>query len=355
MGVSSFRLALYKEYYNWLRRTRKDSTCRVNIEQISRILPFFKSPYPTYDLVMEKVYSMQLDGKKGSYINHIIDCVKTYSHFLQETQKEYDPKIFELRYIKQETSEKATMSDEEIETFLALPPVEHMVPNNINGKLMRVVYGKGYSTWTLFFSILAFSGMRPTEVAHLEANDVDFGRNVFILRNTKTNDSRVVPIAKGLIEPLKTHILKHPDYLFPSTKGGNNNNFGKVFDSVDWGYNFNRRIERLGIKRRNLTVYSLRHSFITRLLGEDINIFKVQKIVGHKRIETTNGYTHLTTKDIQKAILKDPLCIRSNPQGKLEYLKEAIKGLVLDNVAGIRLTIDESPASFTFKAELEKA
>ena len=37
------------------------------------------------------------------------------------------------------------------------------------------------------------------------------------------------------------------------------------------------------------------------MLEEDVNLFKVQKIVGHRKIETTAHYTHLTTKDIQTA------------------------------------------------------
>jgi len=212
------------------------------------------------------------------------------------------------------------MSDAEIEAFLSLPPPT-------NGERVK----NNYAVWTLFFKILAYSGMRPGEVAHLAIDRVDFGRQVFVLEDTKTNTPRYVPIAPALLSDLTDHIKTLTgDKLFPSTRGGKFRQNGVVND-VDWGYNFHSRIKRLGIKRKNLRPYSLRPSFITRMLDEDVNIFKVQKIVGHRQISTTAHYTHLTTKDITRAINKDPLSRASLPYyERLKLFREGTRKLLED-------------------------
>lgn len=351
MGISLLRLSAHKDFYLWLKESRKESTSRLHVALIDRILRNVHTL--TYDNVTDYFYRLQLDGVTGVHINHQRDSIRVYTQYLIEKNLPHDPRIFEIKKAKEVQTEKATLSDQEIEAFLNLPGV--VMQRHRTGVMMKRKIGKIYDLYTLFFSILAYSGMRPTEVSHLRTDDIDFGRNVFILRDTKTNDSRYVPIAQNLIPLLEQRIKEVPEntYLFPSSRGGNNNGVGQVFDSVDWHHNFNTRIKRLQIKRRNLSVYSLRHSFITRLLDEDINIFKVQKIVGHKRIETTSRYTHLTTKDINLAIQKDPLFTRSNPQGKLNYIKDILTGLLLDNTAQLELNISDTPTSIKFEASIK--
>lgn len=353
MGVSYLLLSKHREYYLWLKRNRKESTCRGYLSHLQAVIHSFKD-FPTYESTQNLIYECQLKGSQGSYINNLLAGIKVYTKFLEETKRPCDTTIYSIKKVKENRPEKATLSDEEIEAFLKLPN-ETLQRHGRTKKLMKRPLGKGYDVWTLFYSILAYSGMRPTEVSHLRTDDIDFGRNVYILRDTKTHDMRYVPIARNIIQLLKKRIDEVPEgtYLFPSARGGNNNGVGQVVDNVDWHYNFHTRLKRLKLKRRNLTVYSLRHSFITRLLGEDVNIFKVQKIVGHKRVETTNQYTHLTTKDIQQAILKDPLYTKSNPQGRLDYIHNVLTTLLLDKVPGLRFTIHESPTSLKFEAELE--
>lgn len=153
---------------------------------------------------------------------------------------------------------------------------------------------------TLFWRCLAYSGARTGEIAGLTIGNVDFGRSVFIV-DGKTG-KRNVPI-NPLLKNELTEWIKNLEgtLLFPAQKND------RPIERATWNLDFKKRLKRLGMKREKLTPYSLRHSFITRMLEEDINLFKVQKIVGHRKIETTAHYTHLTTKDIVTIIKKDPL------------------------------------------------
>jgi integrase len=149
------------------------------------------------------------------------------------------------------------MSDEEIEAFLKLPPpfITRIDPRS-NKTLLYRFDVKAWTVWTLFFKILAYSGMRSGEVAHLTIESVDFGRQVFILEDTKTNTPRFVPIAPALLEEISAYVKTlSGKYLFPSKKGSiSTRQKAPVIDDTDWGYQFHKRLTLLGIKRKNLTL-----------------------------------------------------------------------------------------------------
>lgn len=277
-----------------LTNGRKASTVQRHLNVLKGLLSSIK------ELSKEEVNSyilrLKLENKRHSYLNQVTDTVRMYARFIGVSDD-----LVSFRRFKAQAFAKATMSDQEIEDFLALPCPQITITRR--GKsFQRPTDPVGWSIYRMFFTICAYTGMRMGEVASLSVNDLDFGRGVIQVEDSKTNTPRAVPMPSNLEEPLKAYLggLK-TTFLFPSRRGKG------VLGDVDWNYNFKVRLKQLGISRTNLTPYSLRHSLITRLLEEDVNLFKVQKIVGHKRISTTAQYEHLTTKDIKQAIEKDRL------------------------------------------------
>lgn len=307
-------------------RKNKDSTIKSHFNAYKIICKNVKDfTKPSIDLFF---LSLKRNGRKNTYINKLIDTVRVYSQFAH-----LDEELQHYKFLPEEQYVKATMSDEEIEAFLNLPPLEHEQWNRWRTKRMkRVINKKGYVKWTAFFSIMAYTGMRPGEVASLTVDDIDWGRRVFVVDETKTNDFRYVPIPPNAIEVIKEHLATLRDRkLFPTV------------DDVDWNYNFHSRRKRLGIVRKNLTPYSLRHSFVTRLLEEDVNIFKVQKIVGHKDLKTTALYTHMTTKDTIEAVKKHPLIRKAtSPLEKLRSFANMIMAWELDKDKALTYSFSES-------------
>ena len=56
-----------------------------------------------------------------------------------------------------------------------------------------------------------------------------------------------------------------------------------------------------GIKKRRVTIHTLRHSYATHLLEAGVNLRVIRKYLGHSQLETTMVYLHLTQKGNEDA------------------------------------------------------
>ena len=55
-----------------------------------------------------------------------------------------------------------------------------------------------------------------------------------------------------------------------------------------------RTVKRAGITKSGVTLHSLRHSYATHLLEAGVPLTVLQRQLGHKKIETTLRYVHLS-------------------------------------------------------------
>jgi len=71
--------------------------------------------------------------------------------------------------------------------------------------------------------------------------------------------------------------------------------------------------EAAGIKKR-VSPHTLRHSFATHLLEQDVDIRVIQVLLGHSKLDTTALYARVATKTIRSVT------------GPLEHLKLLMEG-----------------------------
>lgn len=305
-----------------IRKGLKASTVRVHEYALKRILEAAGSDSLTS--INNFLLLAPNKGLSNKYINHLVCALRLYGQMNNRED------LISLPFYKEKEYIKSVMSDTEIQSFLNLSPPA-------NGNKLK------WETWTLFFSIMAYTGMRPGEVAHLTVDNCDFGQNVFVIEDSKTNTPRLVPIAQALMEPVNKRLKTiKSGYIFPSINGGNHNETGQVVDSVDWHYNFKYRINRLGIARKNLTPYSLRHSWITTMLSDDsVKLFDVKRVVGHKQTATTEHYYAYTMKNLQRTVNKHPLARKfSEPRLIIKSLKDAIEAFSLEDDSRLEVQIN---------------
>jgi len=150
------------------------------------------------------------------------------------------------------------------------------------------------------FELLYSCGLRISEAVELTLGDLDF-ENRFIRVKGKGSKERLVPFGEEAMRLLKKYIRdsrssilgdRVSDYVFISKKGSMLNR--KSVWRLLKGY-----VEKLEI-RKNITPHTLRHSFATHLVENGADLRSVQELLGHTDISTTQVYTHLARRELQK-------------------------------------------------------
>jgi len=150
------------------------------------------------------------------------------------------------------------------------------------------------------FELLYSSGLRISEAVDLTIHNVDITNN-FITVIGKGNKQRMVPMGKEAVRLLNKYIKesrpviisnRESEYLFISKKGSQLNR-----KSV-WRL-LKNYVSRTEIQK-NITPHTLRHSFATHLIENGADLRSVQELLGHMDISTTQVYTHMAKKHLQK-------------------------------------------------------
>ncbi|HKL23256.1 MAG TPA: tyrosine-type recombinase/integrase, partial [Candidatus Nanoarchaeia archaeon] len=117
----------------------------------------------------------------------------------------------------------------------------------------------------------------------------------------KGRKDRIFNIPNFLAVKLKKHVEKQKQfnqtYLFP----GRNN---KQMSSRNLQKIVKNAAEKAMIKKE-VHCHTLRHSFATHLLENEIDIRKIQELLGHADLSTTQIYTHVSTEELKK--IKSPI------------------------------------------------
>ena len=144
--------------------------------------------------------------------------------------------------------------------------------------------------------------MRAGELAGLRWDDVNFETRLITVQRsfdgpTKAGDVRYVPLLDVLLPVLRQWRLRSPGQLvFPNERGGMHCESARVFQEI-----FHRvldtagfpKVEKNGKLRRYIVFHDLRHTFASHWVMGGGDVFKLQKILGHKDIKMTMRYAHL--------------------------------------------------------------
>jgi integrase/recombinase XerD len=144
-------------------------------------------------------------------------------------------------------------------------------------------------------SIIYGCGLRRSEVIMLEPEDIDRDRMLLSVRQSKGFKDRIVPVSAKLVEMIDSYLKRYCPvvYLFEGQRQGERYSAASI-EKV-----FRMSVEKAGIKKR-ITLHGLRHSYATHLLEAGTDLRYIQELLGHKSSRTTEIYTHVTEKSIQK-------------------------------------------------------
>ena len=144
------------------------------------------------------------------------------------------------------------------------------------------------------------AGLRVSEVAHLKVDDIDSARMLIRIEQGKGRKDRNAMLSPQLLELLrlwwregkKRGVMLPHGWLFPGRSRTDPISSRQLHRAV------REAAEVAGIRKR-VSPHTLRHSFATHLLEQDVDIRVIQELLGHSKLETTALYTKVSTRTIQ--------------------------------------------------------
>ncbi len=168
----------------------------------------------------------------------------------------------------------------------------------------RLVDAIGNSTYARFRDLtivlcILDCGIRIGELLQTTVHDINFNEGYLIVRAkvSKTRSERVLPLSRktlDFLQEMKDIAIEHGQVnLFLSSRGD------RVIKQSDVFNNFRKYKEEARIDSK-CTPYVLRHTFATEMVKKNVDIFTLQRLMGHRNITTTRQYIFLDKSDIIK-------------------------------------------------------
>ncbi len=146
----------------------------------------------------------------------------------------------------------------------------------------------------LMVSLMYAAGLRVSELLSIKINDLHFQEKTGYLRQAKGKKDRIFNIPLSLLKSLEKQVenqkLKNQEYLFTGKKGRlSSRNLQKIVQ---------KSAKKADLKDTHC--HTLRHSFATHLLENHVDIRKIQELLGHADLSTTQIYTHISREELKK-------------------------------------------------------
>jgi site-specific recombinase XerD len=146
-------------------------------------------------------------------------------------------------------------------------------------------------------SVAYGAGLRATEVISLKIGDIDSKRMLIRVEQGKGRKDRYVMLSPHLLELLRAwwRVARPQGWLFPGQ------NRMSPMTTRQLNRACHAAADRAGIDKR-VSLHTLRHSFATHLLEQNIDVRVIQVLLGHAKLDSTALYTHVATKTISEVM-----------------------------------------------------
>ena len=224
----------------------------------------------------EDVRRYQLDlATRGAGVATLNQSVVTLRFFFRVTLKRHD--ILEhTHFIHEPRKLPVVLSPEEVARLLdAAPGLKYKAA-------LSVAYG---------------AGLRAAEVVSLKISDIDSERMIIRVEQGKGRKDRYVMLSRHLLQLLRAwyKTARPQGWLFPGrdrVQPMTTRQLNRACHAAAQMAEINKRV----------SLHTLRHSFATHLLEQNIDVRVIQVLLGHAKLDTTALYTRVATKTISEVM-----------------------------------------------------
>ena len=178
------------------------------------------------------------------------------------------------------------------------PKSENKIPVVLTKEeVVKLINSSSTAKSKLIIQLLYSSGLRVSELVNLRSRDLNLEENTGWVRSGKGKKDRMFFISKKLTNRLKKYIdkRKHWNYVFSEKQPLTTRNIQKIVQKASIKAGINKQVHP----------HTLRHSFATHLLDAGTDLRKIQTLLGHSSIATTQLYTHISNEQLKS--IKNPL------------------------------------------------
>lgn len=143
-------------------------------------------------------------------------------------------------------------------------------------------------------------GLRAGEVFKLTWGDINVEKGLMVLRDTKSGKTRFAYMTSRIKDMLSARKEGGRDQLvFPGRKDKQAVRISATFEKTVKDLGFNQGVAD---PRQKVVFHSLRHTYASWLVQNGVNLYTVQKLLGHSTISQTERYSHLAPSTLQDAV-----------------------------------------------------
>lgn len=268
-------IAALKSFEKFMVAKRySSSTIKVYVESVRIFLKFYHdrdlNSFENIDIQHFNNEYILAKKLSNSFQNQVVNGLKLFFRVVQNRKVDIDV----IERPRREHKLPNVLSKEEVKAILS-------APRNIKHRMM--------------LSLIYACGLRRSELLNLTLKDIHSDRNLLVIRQSKGNKDRIVPISDPLIQSLRAYYLdyKPKHWLFEGQKEG------EKYSNRSLELVLKKSIIIANIKKP-VSLHWLRHSYATHLLESGTDLRFIQELLGHKSSKTTEIYTHVSQKSIQQ-------------------------------------------------------
>jgi len=219
-------------------------------------------------------YQLQL-SKSGAHTPKINATVSALRFFFDVTLDRADLGK-QMTFIYEPRKVPIVLSLDEVKRFLeAAPGLKYKAA-------LSVAYG---------------AGLRVSEVAALKVCDIDSKRMLIRVEQGKGRKDRNAMLSPVLLELLREwwKVCRSRGWLFPGREPGQPITTRQLTRACHLA-------AQLAEINKRVSPHTLRHSFATHLLEQNIDIRVIQVLLGHSKLDTTALYTRVATNTLREVV-----------------------------------------------------
>lgn len=237
-------------------------------------------------------------GLMNASINVGISTVNKFFEYLKQTGTSTPEN---LKYLEENYKQRNILSLNEINfLFETSYQTSHFTNSETKAK-QEAVSQRDRAMLSIYYAC----GLRKSEGASLNVNDILVERKLIHVRIGKGSKERYVPITDNTLKYLISYLQVGRKLLLAGSKTPIEalfiSRYGEACSDQALTARLKRMVKNSGnavLQAKKPSLHTLRHSIATHLLQQGMEIEMIQKFLGHSSLESTQIYTHILNEQL---------------------------------------------------------